>query len=185
MDGVLDKKMVMIKGNNIEEPSIRDSFDRRAVKIKNSIVATLKLLGTPRDDVEVLIERNARLKAPASVSWYFEGRNLKYRYSLMPKFIENLYMVDQVLRIEVEKLISKEISLEKFQMEFNEDDDDSGKLGEARETLGVDFEEMDFDLISKKYKDLARKHHPDMENGNHELFQKVNAAHKLIKKELT
>ena len=31
---------------------------------------------------------------------------------------------------------------------------------------------------------LARKHHPDMPGGDHEKFQEINAAHKLIQKEL-
>ena len=93
--------MVKIKGNEIEEPTIRDSFDRRAVRIQNSIMTTLKQLGIERDNVRLKMERNTRLKARASVSWYFEGRNLKYSYSLMPKFIENLYIIDKVLFLEV------------------------------------------------------------------------------------
>ncbi len=69
--------------------------------------------------------------------------------------------------------------------EFSEDDDLSEKLMDARKVLGVGTDEKDFELISKKYKDLARKHHPDMPEGDHEMFQKINTAHKLIKKELT
>ena len=45
--------------------------------------------------------------------------------------------------------------------------------------------ENDFEVITKKYKALARKHHPDMPTGDHTLFQKINAAHKLIRKELS
>ena len=115
--------MVKIKGNEIEEPTIRDSFDRRAVRIQNSIMTTLKQLGIERDNVRLKMERNTRLKARASVSWYFEGRNLKYSYSLMPKFIENLYIIDKVLFLEVNKLLEEEINLDQFQREFSEDDD--------------------------------------------------------------
>ena len=176
--------MVKIKGEEIEAPNIRDSFDRRAVKIQNSIIMTLKPLGIERDNVHLEMEKLAQKKAPASVSWYFEGRNLKYSYSLMPKFIENLYIIDKVLKNEVDKLLSEEITVDQFQREFSEDDDLPDQLKDARKTLGVDENELDFELISKKYKDLARKHHPDMPEGNHEMFQKINAAHKLIKKEL-
>jgi hypothetical protein len=103
----------------------------------------------------------------------------------MPRFVENLYIIDKVLKIEVEKLISGEINTDQFCREFSEDDDLSEQLIEARKTLGVSETEKDFELISKKYKDLARTHHPDMPEGDHELFQKINSAHKLIKKELT
>ena len=58
------------------------------------------------------------------------------------------------------------------------------KRAQARKLLGVDENEGDFDLIARKYKALARKFHPDMEGGDNEMFQKINAAHKLIKKEL-
>lgn len=177
--------MVKIKGNEIAAPSITNSFDRRAIQIQNSIISTLKQLGIERDNVRMPMEKIAQRKAPASVEWWFQGRNFKYSYSLMPKFIENLYIIDKVLKIEVEKFISKEITLDQFGREFSEDDDLSSQLKEARKTLGVEENEKDFELISKKYKDLARVHHPDMPDGDHELFQKVNAAHKLIKKELT
>jgi len=176
--------MIKIKGNEIEEPSIKDSFDRRAIKIQNNIMNILKLLGIERDNVDMEMERNTRLKAPASVSWYFEGRNLKYSYALMPKFIENLYIIDKVLTLEVDKLLDKEITLDQFQREFSEDDNLGDQLAQARKTLGVEETEADFEVISKKYKDLAKKHHPDMSDGNHETFQEINNAHKLIKKEL-
>ncbi|MDP2628344.1 MAG: J domain-containing protein, partial [Nanoarchaeota archaeon] len=91
---------------------------------------------------------------------------------------------DQVLKIEVKRLVSGEITADQFKNEFLEDDELDEKLVEARKTLGVHEGEKDFELISKKYKDLAKKHHPDMPDGDHEEFQKINAAHKLIKKEL-
>lgn len=153
--------------------------------MQNNIVATLKPLGIERDYVRITMETMAQKKAPASVSWYFEGRNLKYSYSLMPKFVDNLYIIDKVLKIEVAKLLADEISIDQFTNEFSEDDDLTEQLKEARKTLGVDENENDFELISKKYKELARKCHPDMPSGDHIAFQRINAAHKLIKKELT
>lgn len=177
--------MVKIKGNEIEPPRINSSFERKAVQIQNHIIDTLKQIGIERDNVTMPIEKVPQKRAPAYVEWYFNGRNLKYSYSLMPRFVENLYIIDKVLRIEVEKLVSDEINADQFCREFFEDDDIDKQRVEARKILGVDENEKDFELISKKYKDLARQHHPDMPEGDHEIFQKVNAAHKLIKKELT
>lgn len=175
---------IKIKGNEIAVPNITNSFDRRAIQIQNNIIATLKLIGIERDNVRMPIEKVPQKKAPASVSWYFNGRNLKYSYSLLPRFIDNLYIIDKVLKIEVEKLVSDEINADQFCREFSEDEDLSSQLAEARKTLGVSADEKDFELISKKYKDLARTHHPDMPEGSHDTFQKINAAHKLIQKEL-
>ena len=176
--------MIKIKGNEIESPCIENSFDRRALQLKNNIIITFGTLGLERWDVEIKLERVARKKATASVSFYFDGRNLKYGYGLMPKYVENLAVIDKILKIEIEKLISGEKTLDEFKQEFYEDDDLHEKLSDARETLGVDAEEKDFELISKKYKNLAKKYHPDMPEGDHVMFQKINGAHKLIQKEL-
>ena len=177
--------MVKIKGNEIAAPNITGSYDRKAVQIQNHIVETLKQIGIERDNVHIEMEKVAQRKAPASASWYFNGRNMKYSYALMPRFVENLYIIDKVLKLEVEKLLNEEINTDQFTREFSEDDDLNDQLLEARKTLGVDANEKDFELISKKYKELAKECHPDMPDGDHVLFQKINAAHKLIKKELT
>ncbi len=175
--------MLKVKGHEIEEPNFKDSFDRRAVKVQNNIFATLKQLNVDRDDARVPLEKNARLKGKASAKFWFEGRNLKVSYSLMPRFIDNLYVVEKILEIYVDELFDEKITLDQFQREFEDNEDEEKELSEARKVLGVDADETDFELISKKYKNLAKKHHPDM-GGDHKEFQKINAAHKAIKKEL-
>ncbi len=177
--------MIKIKGNEIEEPHITNSFDRRAIQIQNNIVETLKQLGIDRYNIKIPMEKIAQKKHSASASWYFEGKNLKYSYSRMSKFVENLYIIDKVLKLEVGKLLEKEITIDQFMHEFSESDDLSDQLIEARKTLGVSPDEKDYEIITQKYKELAKKCHPDMPEGNHEMFQKINAAHKLIRKELT
>ncbi|MEK6927360.1 MAG: J domain-containing protein [Nanoarchaeota archaeon] len=176
--------MVLIKGHEIAPPTIRDSFNRRATQIENSIVGILKKLGVERHSIDIPRQIVAQKKHPATVSWYFEGRNLKYSYGLRSKFVENLSIIEKVLRIEVERLISKEILTDDFVREFTEDDDLHEQRKEARVTLCVKPDEMDFEVITKNYKLLAKKYHPDMPNGDHECFQRINAAHKVLKKEL-
>ena len=55
---------------------------------------------------------------------------------------------------------------------------------EAREILGVEENVLDMAHIDKKYKTLAKKYHPDMPDGDLEMFKKINNAHKLLKREL-
>lgn len=176
--------MIKVKGNEIEVPVFRDHFDRRAVQIENRIMATLKMLNIDRDNVRLDMKRNARLKARAKVSFWFEGRNLTYAYNLCSKFIENLFVVDKVLETEVDRLLDKEISLDEFHREFTDDDNGDEKAKKARKILGVDEDCDDFDLIGRSYKVLAKKFHPDMSGGDEKKFQEINAAHKLIRKEL-
>lgn len=176
--------MVLIKGHEIEVPKIRDSFNRRATQIENNIIATLGTLGVERHSVDIPMQVLAQKKHPASVSWYFEGRNLKYSYGLMSKFVENLAIIERVLKLEVARLLSREIVDDDFIREFTEDDDLVEQRTEARKTLCVKSDEMDVEVINKNYKLLAKKYHPDMPGGDHECFQRINAAHKLLKKEL-
>ncbi len=176
--------MVLIKGHEIELPKIKDSFGRRATMIKNSIISILRPLRVERHSIDIFMPVLAQKKCPAKVSWYFNGRNLEYSYGLMPKFVENLAIIEKVLKLEVTRLLSKEILVDDFVREFSEDDDLVEQRIEARKTLCVKPDEMDFDVISKNYKLLAKKYHPDMPNGDHECFQRINAAHKLLKKEL-
>lgn len=175
---------IKIKGHDIPKPNITHPVTRRAVAIEGHIYATLKRLGVDKDYAEVPMERIAIKKAPASVSFYFQGRNMKYSYGLLPRFADNLYIVDKIVEIMVDKFLDKEITIDQFSREFSEDDDLGDQLSKAREILGVDPSEVDFSVINKAYKKLARTHHPDMPNGSHEKFQEINAAHKLIEKEL-
>lgn len=48
------------------------------------------------------------------------------------------------------------------------------------EILGVD-ENASQEEIKKAYRNLAKKHHPDSEDGNSEKFKEINEAHKVLK----
>ncbi len=50
--------------------------------------------------------------------------------------------------------------------------------------MGVSQNELDLMIIDKKYKSLAREHHPDMPTGDANKFKIINEAHKTLKKEL-
>ncbi len=52
-------------------------------------------------------------------------------------------------------------------------------IKEASHTLGLIGIETR-DEIKKKYLKLSKKHHPDMTDGDSELFQKINSAYKLL-----
>jgi len=68
-----------------------------------------------------------------------------------------------------------------FITEFREDSDVDDKRKEAREFFGVDQDVNDLELISKKYKAMAKEFHPDMPTGDTEKFKQLNIAHKILK----
>ncbi len=175
---------IKVKGHEFEAVTVKDAFNRRAIQFKNNIITSLRRLGLTADDVDIEIEPNAIKKAPASVSWYIDKRHLYYSYNSRSNYVENLYVVFKVIDIEITSLLEERITFEEFLNEFAEDIAVAKKREEARVVLGIDPDVNDLKLIDKAYKDLAKKHHPDTENGDTETFKEINHAHKILKREL-
>ena len=175
---------VKIKGHEFEAVIARDSFNRRAVQYANKIIDILRKIGPTEDDIDVPIEAAAMKKAPASATWYFEGYHLHYSYTASGRFVDNLYVVFKVIEFEVNMLLNEERAINDFIAEFSEDKDVKKQREEAREILGVSKDTIDLEIIDKRYKELAKQHHPDMESGDTDKFKAINRAHKILKREL-
>jgi len=173
-----------IKGHEINTIVVRDTFNRRAIQFSNNIINTLKKIGLTDNDVDIKLEVSPMKKCLASASWYFEGKHLYYSYNRLNNFVENLYVVLKVIECEVNELLNNEKTAEEFILIFSEDKDVENKRKKARETLGLDHNILDMNVINTKYKLLAKECHPDMPNGNNEKFKTINHAHKILKREL-
>ncbi|MBS3175640.1 J domain-containing protein [Candidatus Woesearchaeota archaeon] len=175
---------IKIKGYDITLPAIRDSYDRRAVQYRNNIIETLKKMGLTEDDIDLDLEVNAFKSAPATVSWFMDGHHLYYSCKIAKKYVENLYIVFKVINLEVNALLAGKKTREEFTNAFSEGHDVEEERKEARSVLGVEHDVTDMSVINSKYKDLAKKHHPDMPGGATEKFKEINRAHKTLKREL-
>ena len=173
-----------IKGHEFTAVIAKDSFHRRAVQYRNKIIDTLRKIGLTEDDVDIEVEAAAMKKAPASATWFFEGYRMHYSYQSADRFVDNLYVVFKVIELEVNALLNETRTVNEFISEFSEDKDVKKQREEARELLGLSHDTIDLELIDKKYKELAKLHHPDMEGGNIDKFKAINRAHKILKREL-
>ena len=176
--------IINAKGHEFALATIRDSFDRRAVQYRNKIIVTLRKIGLNEDDIDIDLETAAFKKAPASASWYFERNYLYYSYNSSRKYVENLYAVFKVIELEVNALLAGKKTQEEFISEFSEECDVEDRRRQAREILGVGDDTSDLNNINSKYKELAKKYHPDMPEGNAEKFKQINHAHKVLRREL-
>ncbi len=149
------------------------------------IVATLKLTGVPESQTDIELEPFALKNKPASATWYYDGHRMYLSYDGCGKYVENLYVVSQVIEKEVQLFLTKEKTQEEFIHAFSEDDDVEKQRKEARKVLGVEEDCKDLEVINKKYKDLAKIYHPDTGTGDVEKFKEINKAHKMLKRELT
>jgi len=176
--------MVKIKGHEINTIVVKDSFNRRAVQFQNNIFRLLNTISVVEDDIDIPMESVALKKTSASVSWYFDGHHLHYSYSACNKFVENLYVVQKLLELEIAALIDGEKTVEDFVAEFREEHDVADRRKDARTILGLEHDVIDMDVIDKAYKNLAKEHHPDKEGGDVTKFKEINHAHKVLKREL-
>lgn len=176
--------IIKVKGHEFNAVLTKDSFNRRALQYRNSIIQTLKKIGLTEDDIKIEMETMAMKKAAASVSFYVENQHLYFSYGRANKFVDNLYVVLKVMELEVKALLDGEKPIESFISDFSEHHDIKQKRIEARETLGLPHETNDLEIINKAYKNLAKEHHPDVAGGDTENFKKINHAHKMLKREL-
>ena len=176
---------ISIKGHKFNALVSLDSHNRRALKYKNNIISALSKIGVEKDDVVIDLEPVPIKEIIASVTWYYDGYKMYYSYKSAKKYVDNLYVVYKVIEFEVNDLVEGKINFQDFLSEFTEKDDVENMRKEAREILGVGPDVLDFSIIDKKFKELAKKYHPDLAGGDAEMFKKVNNAHKILKKELT
>ena len=176
--------MIKIKGHEIDPIVARNSFERRTLQYKNKIKANLRKVGVRDEDVEVPLERFAIRNVAGSATFWFGNHRLYYSYSRGKRFVDNLYVVQKLIELEVEEVLCGRKSEEEFCSTFSEDEDIEVQRKCARELIGVSEHCVDLNEINLKYKKLAMKCHPDMPTGDHEVFQSLNRAHKLLKREL-
>lgn len=176
--------MVKIKGYEFKKVNIRDSYNRRALSFKNKIVSYLKVFDLIDENIDVRLEKVANKKAQAWVSFYLWDHHMFYSYVGCDKFVDNLGMVAAVIEHFITLVIEEEITQDEFTELFREDENILDQRKEARRILGVDEESNDFEEMHRNYKQLSKKHHPDMPGGSTDKFKEINVAHKTLKKEL-
>lgn len=175
---------IKVKGYEFELKIVKSGYDRRAVQYANNIIDSLKKIGLTADDVSVPTNILGNKNIAGFAEWYYDGHHLQYRYSGQKRFIDNLFVISKVIELEINEIINKTKTAQDFIYDFTEEKDAKETRNNAREILELDEKENDLETINIKYKELARKYHPDMPNGNLEKFQALNKAHKILKKEL-
>jgi hypothetical protein len=175
-----------VKGHEIELKITKTGYDRKAVLFVNNIVDELKKLGITRDDIEIKTNILGNKNVPATLEFWADGHYLRFSYSMAKRFIDNLYIIQELIKLEVNEVLLGNMDINEFYHRFTSEEtgkEMNNKLKDAKKVLGLDSSETNVDIINKAYKNLARNHHPDL-GGDLEEFKRINKAHKLIKKEM-
>lgn len=179
-------KTLAIKGHEIPLKITKSGTGRKAVQFTNCIVEDLKKLGIIRDNVEIDVQVLGSKRIPATIEFWYKGYYQRFSYSKAGRFIDNLYMIKELITLEVQEVLNGKKSFEDFLYQFQAETSSKEKSKElinARNLLELSKEESDEKVINDAYKVLARKHHPDL-GGDLDKFKEINKAHKLLKKEL-
>jgi hypothetical protein len=177
---------VTVKGHSIPVKVTKTGTDRKSVQFANHIVDELKKLNIPRDDVRIKTNVLGSKNIPATIEFWCQGHYLRFSYALTKRFVDNLYVIRELIRYEVAEVLEGKKEFAEFLHIFTETGDRkelTKNLIEAKLILGLSENEDDVKTINDTYKKLARAHHPDL-GGSLEEFQKINKAHKLVKKEM-
>lgn len=175
---------IKIKGHDIKFIPAKDNFNRRALQYKNKLITSLGELGVKRDQVDLELDGYCGRDAKASVTWFFEGHRMYYEVATQSRYVDNLFLVSQLIEKEVHLVMDGKKPMTEFTIEFTEDEDVHDERKAAREFFGLEHSHKDMTEINKKYKDLARTLHPDTPTGNVEKFKELNHHHKILKREL-
>ena len=176
--------LLTLKGYEFDAITIRDSFTRRAQQFYNNIISSLHSIGVSEDNIDMYLEPAAIKHLPARVTWYLDGHQLHYSYKACTKYVENLFVVSKIIEFEVKEILAGKKTIEQFIFDFSEPQDIEKERKEARRLLGIDEDSLDFELMTKKYKELAKEAHPDMPTGDTDRFKVLNRAHKILQREL-
>ena len=171
---------VSVKGHEIEVKITKSGYDRKAVLFANNIIDELKRLNIVRDDVKIPTNIIGNKNVPATIEFWAQGHYMRFSYSMTKRFIDNLYVIRELIKLEVDEVVDGKKDITQFFQTFAVDSDRkeiAKDLKDAKKTLGVHEDEKNIDEINKVYKKLARSHHPDL-GGSLEEFQKINKAHK-------
>ena len=175
---------IKLKGYEFAIAPFTDSYDRRALHIKNKIITVLGKIGVTEDEIEIDLEPIAFRSAQATVKWYQEGYFLHFSYKSTRKYVENLAVLAKVFELEVAAIQNGQKTLDEFIRDFSEDSDVEKQRHEAREILGLPLDAVDLEAIDANFKAMAKKFHPDMPEGNLSKFKEINRAHKILRREL-
>jgi len=174
-----------VKGHSIKLKITKTGYSRKAVLFANNIVDELKKLDIIRDDIKIKTNTIGNTNFPATIEFWSRGYYSRFSYALTNRFIDNLYVIKELIRLEVLDVLEGRKDLHSFFQTFTSENrkELNKELKVAKNLLGLDEEENDITKINLAYKKLARKSHPDL-GGDMDTFQEINKAHKLIKKEM-
>ncbi|NOR85901.1 hypothetical protein GQ473_07355 [archaeon] len=119
----------------------------------------------------------------AELTWIVNGIEHKYRCDSQQCDVDNVASISQVIAQDIKSIRRGLKSFGQVMNQFQIEAPTGKREKTSREIIGVEASCMDIDYILFKYKQRAKKIHPD-KTGNQEEMQRLNDALAELDKEL-
>ena len=120
----------------------------------------------------------------AKVTWMINGKEHSYKCNTQPRAVDNVAAISQIIEPD-SKAIRRGLKtfgqvMNQFRLDY---DPNAPRTKTPREILGIPEHINDPDYIKYKYKQKAKKVHPD-QGGDAKQFRELKEAYDNIQKEL-
>ena len=164
----------------------KSHFNKRtAYQSSQIILEAFERVGLTHEYIKLTLPRYPDVKGlAAEVSWTINGEEFSYRCNSQKRYLDNLGVIANVIEMDTYAIRTGLKSFAQVMAQYKIGYDPNGiKIRTAREIVGVDAGNKDFDYITYKWKQKAKELHPDVE-GSTQKMQELNGAYEELKKEL-
>lgn len=180
-------KQVMINGNPFRPKHSYYNAQNSLGTYKNKIFDALNSIGVTKEyvDVEFGGGTGQLANSYAKVTWHINGKEYVFRSDAQRTEIDNLAAIAQVIDVDCRAIRRgiKDYVATMRQYDALPDYSDGPRKRHWSQVFDVPTSMKDLEYLNWKYKQLAKKLHPDS-GGSDEAFQELQEAWKEIQQEL-
>lgn len=175
-----------VNGRTIEIQVNENNSIKNIHTLRKEIIKWLSRIGITEDYVNIEYNKYGYEEPFASISWVVNGKEYYYECKTQKTATKCLASIEQLVHYEVIFIERGIKSFAQVMNQFKLGYDPSGPtMKTPREILNIPAGVNDFEFVKFKYKELAKKYHPDnKETGSENKFKELQEAYKSLENEL-
>lgn len=177
---------IQVNGNTILIRPTKSTFHRTADNMKKEIFRNFSKIGITPEFIQMNLPRNQlKIGEPAQINWTVNGHDYFYECRTQERYIDNLGVISKLV---AQESYSIRNGLKKFGQVMNQFslgfDGKDAEVFNPWEIIGITPGTNDIDYLTYKYKQKAKEVHPDTSDKDKDLFQNLQQAYQILKKEM-
>jgi len=175
---------ISVNGKEVNIRPTRSRFTKTAHMMKQEILSDFKRIGITEEYIDLTIVRNPlKRDEPAQIGWVVNGDDYYYRCTTQERYVDNLGVLGKVISQESYAIRNGLKTFGQVMRQFRLGYEEGGeKIKSPHDVLGITNDIKDKEFITWKFKQLAKKLHPDTETGDKKKFQELKEAYEELTK---